>query len=230
MRWETSWDECPQALQEGFSILPIPERLELNRRLCLLQRRRERTQRAWRGSTCSSVEIEGAFVSKNFDETVRLQSEKRQEWIREVRGENYKGLKRAQVALPVWPAYQPRHFPGETSVRGPIVAWQNRKEKTVPARSAKEFRVKGKTGERTEWRGQNESQIGEEKWQACWCCRDQKRACRVAQASAEKLEHTGPAEKERVALVPQRKQLASMPKTPLPRGKRTEPSVQSTRS
>ena len=31
----------------------------------------------------------------------------------------------------------------------------------------------------------------EEKWQACWCCRDQQRACRMAQASAEKLEHTG---------------------------------------
>ena len=26
MRWEVSWDECPQALQEGFSILPILER------------------------------------------------------------------------------------------------------------------------------------------------------------------------------------------------------------
>ena len=32
----------------------------------------------------------------------------------------------------------------------------------------------------------------------------------MAQASAEKLEHTGPAEKERVASVPQREQLASM--------------------
>ena len=43
-----------------------------------------------------------------------------------------------------------------------------------------------------------------EKWQICWCCRDQQRACRMAQASAEKLEHTGPAEKEKVASVPQR--------------------------
>ena len=52
----------------------------------------------------------------------------------------------------------------------------------------------------------------------------------MAQASAEKLEHTGPAEKERVALVPQRKQLASTPEPPLPKGKGTEPSVQSTKS
>ena len=52
----------------------------------------------------------------------------------------------------------------------------------------------------------------------------------MAQASAEKLEQTGPAEKGRVASVPQRKQLASTPEPPLPRGKRTEPSVQSSRS
>ena len=37
-------------------------------------------------------------------------------------------------------------------------------EKTVPARSAREFQVKEKMEERTEWRGQNESQIvGKEK-------------------------------------------------------------------
>ena len=61
------------------------------------------------------------------------------------------------------------------------------------------------------------SQIGEEKWQTGWCCRDQQEACRIAQASAEKLEHTGPAEKKRVASVPQREQLASMPGLPLPK-------------
>ena len=40
----------------------------------------------------------------------------------------------------------------------------------------------------------------EEKWQTCWCCRDQQRACRMVQVSAEKLEHTGPAEKEKSGL------------------------------
>ena len=70
----------------------------------------------------------------------------------------------------------------------------------------------------------------EQKWQTCWCCRDQLRACRMAQASAEKLEHTGPAETERVASVPQRGQLARTPEPPLPKGKGTKPSVQSTRS
>ena len=34
----------------------------------------------------------------------------------------YMRLQRARVVLPVWPAYHPRRSPGETSVRGPIVA------------------------------------------------------------------------------------------------------------
>ena len=69
----------------------------------------------------------------------------------------------------------------------------------------------------------------EEKWQTLWCCQDQHRACKMAQASVEKLEHTGPVEKERVASVPQREQLASAPEPPLTR-EETERSVQSTRS
>ena len=52
----------------------------------------------------------------------------------------------------------------------------------------------------------------------------------MAQALAEKLEHTGPAEEKRVASMPQREQLASTPDPSLPKGKGTEPSVQSTRS
>ena len=52
----------------------------------------------------------------------------------------------------------------------------------------------------------------------------------MAQALAEKLEQTGPAEKETVASVPQTKHLASTPEPPLPREEETEPSVQSTTS
>ena len=52
----------PQAPHEGFSILPILVREEFNKKLCPLQRRRERAQRARRGSTSSSVETEGTCV------------------------------------------------------------------------------------------------------------------------------------------------------------------------
>ena len=52
----------------------------------------------------------------------------------------------------------------------------------------------------------------------------------MAQALVEILEHTGPAEKKRVASMPQREQLESTPDPSLPKGKGTEPSVQSIRS
>ena len=48
----------------------------------------------------------------------------------------------------------------------------------------------------------------------------------MAQASAEKLQHTEPAENERVASVPPREQLAITPEPLLPKGKGTELSVQ----
>ena len=58
-------------------------------------------------------------MSKNLDETIRLQSEKSGYERKEQRG--YKGLQRAGLALPVWPAYQPRRSRGEMSVRDPVV-------------------------------------------------------------------------------------------------------------
>ena len=84
--------------------------------------------------------------------------------------------------------------------------------------------------ERTGLRGQRESQIGgQEKWQTYWCCQDQQRACRMAQALAEILKRTGSTEKKRVASMSEREQLASMPDPFLPKGIGTELSVQSTR-
>ena len=65
---------------------------------------------------------------------------------------------------------------------------------------------------------ESDSKRREEKWQTSWCCRDQQRACSIVQASVEKLEHTGPAEKERVASVPQREQLVRTSEPPLPKG------------
>ena len=86
--------------------------------------------------------------------------------------------------------------------------------------------------ERTGWRGQNESQIiGEEKknGRLVGAAETSKERAGMAQVSAEKLEHTGPAEKEKVASVTQREQLARTPEPPLPKAKGIEPSVQSTR-
>ena len=78
----------------------------------------DETERKNRASISSSVEIEGTYVSKNLDEAVRLQSEKRQEWIRET----LQGIEEDASSAPAWPAHQPRRSPGETGVRRPIVA------------------------------------------------------------------------------------------------------------
>ena len=51
------------------------------------------------GSTSSSVETEEICVSKNFDETVRLQSEKREEWILDLRGERLQGIAEAMSSV-----------------------------------------------------------------------------------------------------------------------------------
>ena len=77
---------------------------------------------------------------------------------------------------------------------------------------------------------ESDSRRREKKWQTCWCCRDQQRVCEMAQASAEKLVHTGPAENKRVASVPQKEQLARTPEPLFAKGTGTEPSVQSIRS
>ena len=39
-------------------------------------------------------------MSKNFDETVRLQSEKRREWIREKRGDRLQGIAEGASSAP----------------------------------------------------------------------------------------------------------------------------------
>ena len=56
------------------------------------ERGRESTARVTRESTSFSGETEGTCVSKNLDETIHLQSEKRHEWIGEVIGKRLQGI------------------------------------------------------------------------------------------------------------------------------------------
>ena len=56
----------------------------------------------------------GTCVSKNLDETVRLQSE--------IREERLQRIAEGASSAPVWLAHQPSRFPVEMSVQGPIVA------------------------------------------------------------------------------------------------------------
>ena len=90
-------------------------------------------------------------MSKNFDETVRLQSEKREEWIREIRGERLQGIAKGASSEPIWLAHQPR-FPRLKRVSGdPCSLIVQGREKTVSARSSREIEEKGKMEEKIGW-------------------------------------------------------------------------------
>ena len=101
-------------------------------------------------------------MSKNLDKTVRLQFEKREEWIREVRGERLQGIAEGASSAPRLASSSAASFPGRNECPGTHCSLKRRREKTAPDRSATEFEIRGKMEESTWWRGQNESQIGGE--------------------------------------------------------------------
>ena len=104
-------------------------------------------------------------MSKNFDETVRLQSEKRQEWIREIRGERLQGIAEGASSAPRLASSSSASFPGKNECPGNHCSLIEQEEsEDSSCQSATEFEIRGKMEERTRWRGQNESQIeGQEK-------------------------------------------------------------------
>ena len=54
----------------------------------------------------------GTCVSKNLDETVRLQSKEREEWIREIRGERLQGIAESASSAPRLASSSVASFPG----------------------------------------------------------------------------------------------------------------------
>ena len=61
-------------------------------------------------------------MSKNLDETVRLQSEIRREWIREGRGEGLQGIAKGASSAPRLASSSAASFPGRNECLGPVVA------------------------------------------------------------------------------------------------------------
>ena len=140
-------------------------------------------------------------MSKNLDETVRLYTERRKEWIREVRGVRLQGIAKGASSAPHLASSSAASFPGRNECPGTHCSRIEQEREDSSCQICHRVLGKRKDG--------GEDRRRDEKRQACWCSQDQQRACRMAQASTEKLEHTGPAEKVRVASVPQREKLAS---------------------
>ena len=57
-------------------------------------------------------------MSKNFDETVRFQSEIRREWIREIRGESLQGIEEGASSAPRLASSSAASFPGRNECPG----------------------------------------------------------------------------------------------------------------
>ena len=101
---------------------------------------------------------------KNFHETVRLQSEKRKKWIREIRGESLQGIANDASSAHRLVSSSAASFPGRNECAGTHCSLIEEDEREYsPARSAAEFEVKGKIEETTRWQGHNESHIKGEK-------------------------------------------------------------------
>ena len=84
---------------------------------------------------------------KNLDETVRLQSEKREECMREIRGEKLHGIAEGASSAPRLVSSSAAPLPGRNECPGThcSVIEQERE-----ARSATEFEIRGKIEKRTE--------------------------------------------------------------------------------
>ena len=80
-------------------------------------------------STSSSMEIEGNWVSKNLDETVRLQSEKRREWIREIKGERLQGIAEGASRAPRLASSSDASFPGRNKCPGTLCSLIEQEER-----------------------------------------------------------------------------------------------------
>ena len=161
---------------------------------------------------------------ENLDETASIQSEKRQEWIREIRGEILQEIAEGTSSVPRLASSSAASFPGRNEWPGihcSLVVQERRQ--FLP--DLPKFEVKRR---RRSQGGEDKASQIEEKWQTCWCCRDQQTGCRMAQASAEKLEHTEPAEKERMAC--HKESSWQVSQSCLRRKKKTELSVQGIRS
>ena len=65
---------------------------------------------------------QGNLCVEEFDKTICLQSEKREERIQEMRGERLQGIVEGASSAPHLASSSAASIPGETSVLGPIVA------------------------------------------------------------------------------------------------------------
>ena len=128
------------------------------------------------------METEGTSASKNLDETVRLQSEKRQERVREVRGDELQKIAECRSSASRLADSSAASFFGRNECPGidcSMIVQEEREDSSCQRvcskrKDGRKNRV-ARTGRESERRKRRN-----EKCQTCWCYRDQRRACRMA--------------------------------------------------
>ena len=114
-------------------------------------------------------------MSKNFDETVHLQSEKRQEWIRKRKGERLQEeIAEDTNSAPCLCSSSTTSFLGRNKCLGTHCGLIEQEEKED--RSCQRNRSRRRDGgeDRVARAEREPDRKREEKWQTCWCCRDSK--------------------------------------------------------
>ena len=118
-------------------------------------------------------------VSKNFDKTVRLQYEKGKKRVRELKGERLQGITEGASSALRLASLSATSFPERNECLGSHCSLIEQEEREDSSCQINQ-RVSGKRkngGEDRVVRTERESDRRgrEEKWQTCWCCRDQYR-------------------------------------------------------
>ena len=106
------------------------------------------------------MDIKGTCASKHLGETVRHQSERREEWIREIRRERLQGIVEGTSSVPRLASSLAALFPERNECSGTrcsLIEQEEREDSScqicqVPAGK---IEVKRKTGDRTGWRESN---------------------------------------------------------------------------
>ena len=92
-------------------------------------------------------------MSKNLDEKLRLQSEKRQEWIREIRGERLQRNAEGTISASHLASSSAAPLLGRNQCPGTHCSLIEKEERED--RSAKEFEIREKTEKKTGWQESN---------------------------------------------------------------------------
>ena len=102
-------------------------------------------------------------MSKNFDETVRLQLEKREEWIREIRGERLQGIAEGTSSAPRLASSSAAWFPGRSDSSGTHCNLTEQVHRSHPCQNEKKQSHLSRSPDRMvgESQGEREPHIGE---------------------------------------------------------------------